>query len=103
VWRSIAGQFGPTVFDAGYIWATSLVVDAVAEIDPTSDSVLRTVPVGNGPAAITVGAGAVWVASHDGTVTRIDPATGGVVATIQVGGTPDAIAYGYGRIWVGVT
>ena len=45
------------------------------------------------PAAVAVGAGAVWVANRaDGTVSKIDPRTDSVTATIPVGRGPAGIA-----------
>ena len=49
----------------------------MTEIDAATGRTLATVRVGNGPAAIEVGAGAVWVAnSLDSTVSKIDPDRG---------------------------
>jgi len=53
---------------------TNELDDTVSRIDPQENRVVETIAVGAGPGAITVGAGAVWVANnHDGTVTRIEP------------------------------
>ena len=55
-------------------WPTG-VDGAVVRIDPATNSVTTTIPVGRGPTGIAVGLGSVWVAnSRDGTVSRIDPA-----------------------------
>ena len=63
---------------------------------------VRSIPVGDEPAAVAVGAGAVWVANAgDGTVWRIDPVTY-EVETIDVGGAPAGIAVAGGRVWVTV-
>ena len=58
--------------------------------------------VGGGPRFLAIGAGAVWVLSGLGTVTRLDPATNAVVATIRLGSQADDgdIAVGGGRVWV---
>jgi virginiamycin B lyase len=59
--------------------------------------------VGDGPAAIAVGAGAVWVANAgDGTISRIDPRSFEVVKTIKTGNAPAGIAVGGGFVWVSV-
>ena len=59
------------------------------------------IALGNGPAAIAAGAGAIWVAnSRDGTVSRINPATRAVDARIEVGRLPSGIAVGAGAVWV---
>ena len=43
------------------------------QIDPDTNRVLRTIPVGNAPRGIAVAFGAVWVATAvDGMITRID-------------------------------
>jgi DNA-binding beta-propeller fold protein YncE len=63
----------------------------------------QTIGVGNGPVAIAVGGGFVWVAnSLDGTVSKIDPRTNGgqVVDKITVGNGLTGVAYGLGRVWV---
>jgi YVTN family beta-propeller protein len=91
---------GPIVVAFGAVWAVEPALDVVAEVDPRTNAVLRTVKVGTGANAIASGDGAVWVASSDGTVSRIDPATADVVATIDVGGSPQDVTVAGGRVWV---
>jgi DNA-binding beta-propeller fold protein YncE len=75
--------------------------DTVGRIDPNGDSV-RFIAVGDEPAAVAVGAGAVWVANAgDGTVARIHPVTYDV-ETIDIGGEPAGIVVARGRVWVTV-
>lgn len=51
--------------------------DTVARIDPDTNQIVGGVRVGAGPAAITVGRGAIWVANFDDkTLSRIDPYRG---------------------------
>ncbi len=65
------------------------------------DSIVATISVGKGAAAIAVGSGAVWVANgDDGTVSRIDPSRNKVVATIRVGKGPGGIAAHESSVWV---
>jgi hypothetical protein len=46
-------------------------------IDPASDRVISSVPVGDGAAAVAVGSGRVWVASYrSGTLSQLEPRTG---------------------------
>ena len=72
----------------------------VSRISPSSNTVVRSIPVGNGPRAIAVGADAVWVANGlDGTVSRIDPASDAVVATVGVGDGPSAVAVSPDGVW----
>ena len=77
--------------------------DSVTQIDPATDAVVRTIPVGDGPEGIAVGQGKVWVAnSLDGTVQAIDPTTGAVTG-VDVGQSPTAITVDqYGNVWVTV-
>ena len=57
--------------------------------------------VGNGPSAISVGGGYLWIANNlDSTVSALDPATFTVVSTIAVGSGPAALAASHGAIWV---
>jgi YVTN family beta-propeller protein len=71
-------------------------------VDLTSES-SRPIVVGDGPAAIAFGDGAVWVANEaDGTVSRIDPETYEVVKTIELGNALAGIAFSRGRVWVSV-
>ena len=77
------------------------VDDSVTRIDPLSGSA-ATIQVGNGPAGIAFGAGAVWVVNaKDGTVSRIDPATSKVL-TIDIGNSPVGIVVDAERVWVSV-
>jgi YVTN family beta-propeller protein len=63
--------------------------------------VVRPINVGNGPRAVAVGAGSVWVANNfDGTVSRIDPRTNAVTATIPTGRGPSGVAVDGETVWV---
>jgi peptide/nickel transport system substrate-binding protein len=71
-------------------------------VDPATNAVGATIPVGNGPTAVAVGQGAVWVADqYAGAVSEIDPASDTVARTITVGNRPEALASAAGRVWVG--
>jgi peptide/nickel transport system substrate-binding protein len=73
----------------------------VSRVDPRAGRVIDTISVGNEPASVAVGAGAVWVANRqDGTVSRIDPATARVKAAIQVGDGPNSVAAIRDAVWV---
>jgi len=59
------------------------------------------IPVGEGPTAITTGAGAVWVANQKSNdVSRIDPRTRAAAKPIPVGRQPAGIVVGFGSVWV---
>jgi YVTN family beta-propeller protein len=74
----------------------------VWRIDPKLNDVSGTTSVGQQPSGVAIGAGSVWVASADGTVSRIDPTTTEVTATVTVGGTPTGVAFGAKKVWVTV-
>src|SRR5207244_3190442 len=76
--------------------------NAVGVIDPGSNKVVASIPVGTRPGGVTYGSGSIWVANlDDKTVTRIDARKRQVVrAAIPVGASPDGVAAGYGSVWV---
>lgn len=75
--------------------------NSVAVIDPSTNRVEATIPVGIRPGSIAAGAGAVWVANlDDGSLTRIDPETSTVIRNVALPATPDDVAAGAGAVWV---
>jgi YVTN family beta-propeller protein len=89
----------------GAVWVGDIQAPAtssseVARVDPATNRVAATVPVAPEVAAIAVGAGAVWVASDDGTLTKIDPETNVATATVDLGGALSDVAVGFGSVWV---
>jgi len=81
--------------------SANVAPNSVAIIDPESNEVIASVPVGIRPSAIAVGAGAVWVGNADDrTLSRIDPQAQAVVANIALGTTPTGVAVGAGSVWV---
>jgi YVTN family beta-propeller protein len=66
---------------------TPVPPNSVGVIDPSTNSVVDTVPVGNFPTRIAFGGGSVWsMNAYDKTVSRIDPSTGRVSNTLAIGG-----------------
>jgi virginiamycin B lyase len=58
------------------VWVLCPDDGSLSRIDPVTNELVATIPVGRGPSGLAVGAGAVWVtSSRDGTVARIDPAS----------------------------
>ncbi|HEX5610429.1 MAG TPA: protein kinase [Solirubrobacterales bacterium] len=87
---------------AGGLWVSNASGGAVRRIDLGSLAQVGPIPVGRGPAGVTVAHGLVWVAnSRSGTVTRVDPSIFAVVgAPIEVGGRPGGIDGGTSVVWV---
>jgi serine/threonine-protein kinase len=87
---------------ASHLWVANRGDDTVSRIDPLTNRVDETRPVGDSPASVAVGEGGVWVAdSGDGTVTELDPVSGKSRGRpVRVGGTPSGIAAGEGGVWV---
>jgi virginiamycin B lyase len=73
----------------------------LVRIDPGTEQILASIPVGGSPVGIAAADGSIWVTSYDdGTLIRVDPATNKVVATIPVGPAPAQLAVDAGMIWV---
>jgi DNA-binding SARP family transcriptional activator len=76
-------------------------VSGLVAISDQSNRIVAATPLPGTPAAITPGAGSLWVAdASNGRVWRIDPASGAEVDRIPVGGDPASIASGDGAEWV---
>ncbi len=99
---ALAGQPSGVAFTPNGVWV-SVAPAGVARIDPSDLSVtLAYQSVGNGPTAVLLAFGSIWVANHlDRTVTRIEPSTGRVEATIEVGEGPNALGAAADSLWVG--
>lgn len=87
---------------AGGLWASSNSTGTVRRIDLGSLDHGAPIPVGRGPAGVTVAHGLVWVANSRGdTVTRVDPSIHSIVGDpIEVGGSPGGIDAGTEAVWV---
>ena len=100
---------GSLAVAGGKVWVLG-ASGTVVGIDPATNTVVgEPLRVPANAEAITVGDGALWVASvapgdlaapHDDAVTRIDLATGRRVATITVGRAPLDVAATPGAVWV---
>jgi DNA-binding SARP family transcriptional activator/ABC-type branched-subunit amino acid transport system substrate-binding protein/streptogramin lyase len=93
----------PIAIEAGLgsIWVLNGNTATVTRIDPGQRGVAATIPVGidHAPQRLAVGAGAVWVAGADGTLTRIDATTNDVDTTRLAKGLNDVAVAG-GAVWV---
>ncbi len=80
---------------------TVVAPNSVAIIDPESNSVTGSIPVGIRPSSVAVGEGFVWVGNlDDRTVSKIDPGTRAVQLNIPLQATPTGVTTGAGAVWL---
>jgi hypothetical protein len=89
-------------FDGEYIWiANNTSPGSVMKLDRTTEQVVETIPLPNGPNAVAYGAGHIWVACYEGAaVVRINPANDMIFSTYPVGQGAVALAYDGQDMWV---
>jgi DNA-binding beta-propeller fold protein YncE len=87
---------------AAGLWVSNAASGTVRRIDLGTLAPGEQIPVGRGPAGLTVARGLVWVAnSRSGTVTKVDPSIHAIVGDpIEVGGRPGGIDAGSEAVWV---
>lgn len=98
---------GPGWLGIGYgsVWLSKSESKLVLRIDPRTDRVVATIPVGSDPElGIGIGLGSVWIADpKDHSLTQIDPKSNRVTRTLQVNLADDpegSIGVGEGSIWL---
>jgi len=83
------------------VWVHNSEQGTVSRIDPKTNLVVATIPVGHGLGDVRLEAGFVWVLNHDdGTVSKIDPQTNKVVATIALPPPSGFLGVSPGAVWV---
>ena len=89
---------------AGGVFVSNYKRDTITGIDGKSGELTRPIGVGDGPRALTVVDGQVWVVNGDaGTVSRVDLERGDVVGApipIMSSSDGDSITAGEGKVWV---
>ena len=96
-----AGALGVALVRGGSSAPVEVVPPAVVVIDPDTDRVVASLPVGSRPVTIDAEADSVWVGdAADGTVTRIDPATREVTKVIGIGAPAVDLDADRGSVWV---
>jgi YVTN family beta-propeller protein len=75
--------------------------NSLAVIDPATNHVVASAPVGARPGPIAFGSGSMWVANlDDQTLSRIDPQTLRILRTIPTTGPPTGITASDSGVWV---
>jgi YVTN family beta-propeller protein len=92
------------VLTADAVWVANRPANALHRIDPATNQVIATIPVGKQPCSgLAAGFGSIWSPScADKTVVRVDAATNRVTATIPIGPAEKegSIAVGAGAVWM---
>jgi DNA-binding beta-propeller fold protein YncE len=83
------------------VWVLNANTATVSRIDPRQRGVVGTVRLGleQSPRDIAAGAGAVWVANFDGSLTRI-PTAGGPLGSSSIRGSLVGVAGSGNRLWL---
>jgi YVTN family beta-propeller protein len=88
-------------FGQGGNGGSAVAPNSVAVVDPESNSVVASVPVGIRPSSIAAENGVVWAANlEDRTLSRIDPSTRTVKQNISLDATPTGVSVGAGAVWI---
>jgi virginiamycin B lyase len=86
------------------VWISNKAKNSIARIDPATNRLVATVPVGRAPCSgLGIGFGSVWVPScGDRRIDRVDARSNQVVAQIQapVGDSEGGIAVGESGVWL---
>jgi DNA-binding SARP family transcriptional activator len=73
---------------------------ALVVVDPATNRIVASIPLGSRPVAVAAGAGAVWVGDEqDGTITEVDGQHLRAVRTIAIGAPVVDLAFGLGGVW----
>jgi len=100
----VAGALSP-LFADGSIWVPEATAGSVIRIDPATNKILATIPMGSAgspPAldSVVAGDGSIWVSnSTSGEIARIDPRTNKVVGTIHPAESAGDMTVAGGTIW----
>ena len=87
----------------GAVWVANSLDATVWRIDPSTNRVIGTVTVGEGPKRGDRRTRRYWVSNAlSGTLSKIDPATDTVVKSFPVGDEPQGVAAGANVAYVAV-
>lgn len=93
---------GEIATSPGIVWVANNTTQSITKIDSASHEIKQIINLPNISTIsdLCFGAGALWVASIDGTLTKIDPDTNKITASIKLSSPPENIAVGSNSIWV---
>ena len=99
----LAGAPGPcaTAAGGGFVWVSEYSRPYLLRINPKTNKVVGTTPIGNGSCGLGYGAGSLWIEdTNSSTVSRVSTRTRKRVAAIKVGIAPYDAIFAYGSAWV---
>lgn len=83
------------------VWVQNFAAGTLQRIDPSTNQVVATIAIGQGPGHVALEGGFVWALSHDDSVVwKIDPQTNLVVTKIMLPPPNAFLAVSPGAIWV---
>ncbi len=92
---------GPIVYGGHRIWVAGTQGEGISAYDVRDRSFRRNMLPRPGPLRLAIGAGSLWISSHDtGQVQRIGFISSKAGNPIRVGGGPSGVTVGGGRVWV---
>ena len=81
------------------MWVSVYGSARLSRIDPATNQVTTSIPVGASPCGLAIGAGSVWIDGYGtNTIERVNPRTR-KVRPIRVGSAPFDVAYAFGAVW----
>jgi virginiamycin B lyase len=87
-----------------HVWVSNSPKHTVTRIDPKSNTIVETIPVGKNPCSgLAVGFGSLWVPNcGDPSLSRIDLKSGKVTATLPltIGDSEGGLSTGTGSVWL---
>ncbi len=99
----VGAEPGYVAIGDGSVWVGNHVEGSVSRIDPSSDTVIETIPIAGEPTGMLFAFGDAWTfGAMTGLLQRIDAAENKVVARIRLqgrGGAINGLAAGAGYVW----
>ena len=72
----------------------------IIKIDPTTNSVVKTISLAGDTGALAIGSGSLWYGSAPGVLGKVDSAAGTSAGQMVLPGTPFGQALGFGYLWI---
>lgn len=88
----------------GQVWVGDIPTKTLVRIDPATNAVAQSIPIGIGASDLAIAAGSLWaIDERANQLVRVDPVSGKVIATIKDLPLPAQIAATDDAVWVSTT